>query len=56
MGPLSITYGTTKSCSNVMTEFYTCQKFGSEIDQGLKVSYILTHKQFILQLVSTEHR
>ena len=33
---------------NVTTEFYTCQKFGSEIDQELEISYILTHKQFNL--------
>jgi len=44
MGPLSITGGTTKTCPNVTTEFCTCQKFGSKIDQGLKVRYILTHK------------
>jgi len=33
----------SKSCPNVTTEFCTCQKFGSKIDQGLKVSYIFTH-------------
>ena len=48
MGPLSITCGTTKFCSNVTTEFYKCQKFGSEIDQGLDISYILIHNQISL--------
>ena len=38
--------GPPKSCSNVTTEFYTCQKFGSEIDQGFEISYIYTHNQF----------
>jgi len=56
MGPLSITCGTTKSCSNVTTEFNTCQKFGSEIDQGLELSYIFTHKPSIFLFVSIEHR
>ena len=54
MGPLSITCGTTKSCSNVTTEFYTCQKFGSEIDQGLEISYIFTHNQFDVLSVNTD--
>ena len=51
MGPLCITYGTIKSCSNVTTEFYICQKFASEIDQGLKVSCIFRHKQLKDQIV-----
>ena len=54
-GPLSITCGTTKSCSNVTTEFYTCQKFGSEIDQGLEISYIFTHYQFVFTSGNIEH-
>ena len=56
MGPLSITCGNTKSCSNVTTELYTCQKFGLEIDQGLQISYMFTHNQFNFLFVNIEHR
>ena len=56
MGPLSITCRTIKSCSNVTTEFYTCQKFCSEIDQGLQISYIVTHNQCNCLFVHIEQR
>jgi len=52
---LSITCGTTQSCSNVTTEFYTCQKFGSEIDQRLEINYIFTHNHYVFLSVNAEH-
>ena len=52
---LSITCGTTQSCSNATTEFYTCQKFGSEIDQRLEIKYIFTHNHCVFLYVNVEH-